>query len=221
MITRHWRAMASPVQWLIESPTETPWMDPLAHQIRQLFEAVERHLSRFDENSETVRLNRRLGDWVSVSPLLYEALRLSHRAWRITQGLFDPRIITDLERLGYPGAAIPAPLPHESEGWLMRCPLTATVRLLAPVDFGGIGKSLAVYRATRLIRQHETFRHQARPPMLLNAGGDLQIIGPAMPPGGWQIGIEHPLTPDQLGAVLNLSSPLAVCTSSIRYRRWV
>ncbi|AEW06874.1 ApbE family lipoprotein [Sulfobacillus acidophilus DSM 10332] len=221
MITRHWRAMASPIEWLIDSPTETDWIDPLADHLQHLFDTVERHLSRFREDSEAVQLNRRLGDWVKVSPILYEALRLSHRAWRITQGLFDPRIITDLERLGYHGAAIPGSLTQSADDWLTRCPRTATIRLRAPVDFGGIGKSLAVYWAALRIRRHKRFQQQTRPPMLLNAGGDLQIMGPAIPAGGWQIGIEHPVTPDHLAAVLNMSVPLAVCTSSIRRHQWM
>ena len=217
MIARQWQAMASPVEWLIDSPTEPPWVEDLAEQLKNLFAAVEGHLSRFREDSEAVRLNRRLGDPVVVSSVLYHALRLSYRAWQVTEGLFDPRVIVDLQRLGYQGATF-GTAQTSNDRWLYRCPRTSTVQLTAPVDFGGIGKSLAVLMASRLVVRAQP---EPRPPMLINAGGDLQIIGPALPEGGWQIGIEHPTVPDQLGAVVAVSSPIGLCTSSIRRHQWI
>lgn len=212
--------MASPVQCLIDVDT-FEGIEPLEKDLRALFEAVERRLSRFQEDSEAVWLNRNLGQWMSVSDMLYAALALSHRAWRLTGGLFDPRIITDLERLGYVGVEIPHGSYAKAQ-WLERRPRSRQVRLNAPVDFGGIGKSLAVYWGARLITRYFMAIHQPVPPMLLNAGGDMQMLGASVPePMGWQVGVEHPVVPDQIGMVLTFPVSMAVCTSSIRIHQWL
>ncbi|WP_053960688.1 FAD:protein FMN transferase [Sulfobacillus thermosulfidooxidans] len=211
--------MASPVQWLIDGDT-FEGMEQLENDLRILFRTVERRLSRFQENSEAVWLNRNLGQWVSVSDVLYAALAVSHRAWRLTGGLFDPRVIIDLERLGYVGAQIPFG-SHAEAQWLERRPRLRQVRLHSPVDFGGIGKSLVVFWGARLITRYFMAINRPLPPMLLNAGGDMQMLGSSVPePGGWQVGVEHPVASDQMGMVLTFPVAMAVCTSSIRIHQW-
>ena len=214
--------MASPVTWLVDVAAEPEWLGPLYERLRSLFAEVEARLSRFDEHSDLTQLNRQVGQWVSVDPMLYNALTVASRAFRLTHGLFDPRVIGDLDRLGYQGAPVDMPPTGQNGGsWLEREPRERRLRINAPVDLGGIGKSLAVSWGARLINQFLKEIEASSPPMLLNAGGDLQMLGSAVPdPDGWMIGVEHPQEPDQYALALNFGKPAAVCTSSIRIRRW-
>lgn len=226
MVERHWRAMASPVTWLIAAEEEPPWAGDLFAELVALFESVEASLSRFRSDSELTALNRSLGRPVAVSPVLYAALSLAYRAWRVTGGRFDPRVLRDLDRLGYTGTPLPsAPAdspPSRSGPWLRREPRARRVVLSAPADLGGIGKSLAVAEGIRHLARALRGRGIVPPPMLLNAGGDLAMLGPSVPaPDGWTVGVEHPGNPATLAAVLRFGAACAVCTSSVARRRWL
>ncbi len=74
-------------------------------------EEIEQALSRFRSSSDLVALNRRAGDPgpVPVTRVLGRALAATDRAHRVTGGAFDPRVLADLERLGYRGAPVDLP----------------------------------------------------------------------------------------------------------------
>ena len=85
------------------------------------FETAEAALSRFRDSSELTRLNRRAGSGlaVMVSSRLRIALVAAERARRVTAGRFDPRVLDDLDRLGYRGAPLgiePGPGGHAVHG---------------------------------------------------------------------------------------------------------
>jgi thiamine biosynthesis lipoprotein len=132
----------------------------------------------------------------------------------VTGGLFDPRILTDLERLGYRGAPIgvahgdaagddsatgPGPndversragldAPGSTTDWLLLDGRRPDVALGAPVDLGGIGKGLALRWAWH--RLWPGFRAPVGAGALLEAGGDVVAAGPAPEGGPWLVGIE-------------------------------
>ncbi|HEB12982.1 MAG TPA: FAD:protein FMN transferase, partial [Actinobacteria bacterium] len=66
--------------------------------------SVERHLSIYDKNSETVKINRRAGTTatIKVSPDMWDAIKVSKKIAALTRGGFDPTIgpLTDLWRFG-------------------------------------------------------------------------------------------------------------------------
>lgn len=72
------------------------------------FERAEQAMSRFRESSDLTRLNRAAGSAgpVEVAPRLRRALAAAWRAHHLTDGRFDPRVLGDLERLGYRGAPV-------------------------------------------------------------------------------------------------------------------
>ena len=172
-------------------------------------------MSRFSDISEITSLNRRLGSWQQVSPRLYQAIAASCRAYRITGGRFDPRVLAHLEAIGYGGAEL-GPLVADKTGgaWCERRPRSHEVRLLDAIDLGGIGKGLAVRWASHLA-QHRTDNH------LLNAGGDLMLVGDGPDGTGWLVGVEDPDEPAGLLAALRLRGPAACCTSSVRRLSWL
>jgi thiamine biosynthesis lipoprotein len=207
--------------------------------IRDEFEAAEQALSRFRETSEIHRLRLAGGRADRPSRRLLAALAAADRAWRVTDGRFDPRVLGDLERLGSDplggvGSRMAAPASRSradrGEPIVRRLGRLGPIDVPEPVDFGGIGKGLALRWAAR--RASAILGDRA---ILLEAGGDIASRG-RPGPDGWRIGIEDPRGPveppgDQApgaeapshepGAVIELPQPFgAVATSSVRRARW-
>ena len=175
-------------------------------------------MSRFRETSELTALNRRAGTFAvdRPSPRLRRALVSSDRAWRVTGGRFDPRVLVDLDRLGYRGAALDEPgaeirTVSRADRVVQRVGRRG-MRVAHPIDLGGIGKGLALrWAAARLERAG------ARD-FLVEAGGDLVARGKDPDGKPWQVGIEDPAGGEDLAVIA--VSDLAVATSSIRVNRW-
>ncbi len=198
--------------------------------VEDVFADVDRTMSRFRADSEISVLNRRPeshGDGV-VTPRLYEALALSERARRATAGRFDPRVLADLERLGSVGFVDPDRGPTPPPGAvcrgpvLERVPRSRSVRLTAAVDLGGIGKGLALRWARERAREAIGRPGSSTPAhgLLIDAGGDLVMEGPAPDGGPWRVAIEDPAGGSDPVAVLEVADG-AVATSSVRINRWV
>ena len=146
--------------------------------VRAEFEAVETEMSRFRDSSDLMRLNRVAGTGraATIPRRLERALVAADRAHRVTDGRFDPRMLRDLERLGYPGAPLDA---TDATGAAAPLGDRIAARMRAgqwtverPIDLGGIGKGLALRWAAALLERHGVER------FLLEAGGDLVAHGP-------------------------------------------
>jgi len=210
------------------------------------FERAEQAMSRFRDSSDLSHLNRAVGSGalVEVDRRLRRALVAAWRAQRVTGGRFDPRVLRDLERLGYRGAPLgargapPAPSllgareapaasplvrppardhPAHRAGWLVLAGRTSAAGVTEPVDLGGIGKGLALRWAWRRLRA--TLATGDGVGALLEAGGDL-VAGGGSPDGGpWLVGIEDPTGGSEPLAVVRVVRG-AVCTSSLAVHRW-
>ena len=186
------------------------------------FERAETAMSRFRDTSELTELNRWAGTSVVTYPStrLRQALAASDRAHRVTGGRFDPRVLVDLDRLGYRGAVLDEPgVEDRSKGrWhradrIVRPVGRGGLTVAHPIDLGGIGKGLALRWASARLE-----RAGARD-FLVEAGGDLVARGRDPDGGHWQVGIEDPAGGEDLAVIA--VSDLAVATSSIRVNRWV
>ncbi|HET7037701.1 MAG TPA: FAD:protein FMN transferase [Thermomicrobiaceae bacterium] len=193
----------------------------LAHVHARVIE-IDRALSRFRADSELRRLEATPGKPRQVTPLFMEALERSVQAARSTAGLFDPTVRDAVEAAGYdrsierleaegPGPARVA-LPAGAWERIQYDPAWNIVTLPEGVrlDFGGIGKGLAVDYALRGL-QREPFG------VLVSAGGDLAVAGPA-PGEGWLCGIS--VTADAPLADSVLLSAGALATSGLGRRQW-
>lgn len=216
-------AMASHVQIRVASHSATD-VDRALAEAATVFHDVDRTCTRFDESSDLMRANAEADGWVTVSPYCFDALVEANAAYRRTGGRFDPRVLSDLVRLGYdrslrfgppskrsndalsPRGALPAWRPEFRR-------LSRDVKLgPLPVDLGGIGKGLAVRWAAAKLRDIDGG-------FLINAGGDCVCRGYAADGGPWQVSMEDPREPQRSVAVLSVSDA-AVATSSVRIRRW-
>ena len=189
--------------------------------VRTLFAEWEQTLSRFLPESELSQLNQRAGTPVAVSNLLYTVLATALTAAQATEGVYDPAMLEQLVQAGYdrtfealPEVRFSPLLPGEpGGGWRGIRVDTIRRRVTLPVgiklDFGGIAKGMAVDAALAQLD-----RHSIRPAMV-NAGGDLAVLG--FPPASeqWQIAVP--------GRTHYWSIPLhhgAVATSGIARRHW-
>jgi thiamine biosynthesis lipoprotein len=225
--------MGSPLRLTLvgvdEPRAATTW-----RRVSDAIEDLEQALSRFRPTADLVILNGRAGDpaCAPVQARLYDALAAAERAWRRTAGAFDPRVLGDLERLGYRGADTPGPGEASEPGetlaspaavfpdgrWLHRDPRSRSVAIAAPVDLGGIGKGLALRWAFAVLEAAVPGLEDGAAGALLEAGGDLVARGAAPQPGPWLIGIESPVANQEI-AVVELASG-AVCTSSVGVHAW-
>ncbi len=217
------RAMGSPLRLSVVLAGRRPRDADVASSawlaVRREFEASDRAMSRFIDTSEITRLNRQAGSGgpIALSRRLRRALTTSDRARRITQGRFDPRVLTDLERLGDRGAPLGDPGgvdgPIRASSRVVEPVADRRFRLASPVDLGGIGKGLALRWAAASLARLGVDRY------LLEAGGDLVTRGEPPEGGPWRIGLEDPTGGAEPLAVLAVGNG-AVTTSSIRRRRW-
>lgn len=216
------RSMASDVTVRIAPGCADPQAAVAA--VESVFEAVATECTRFDAGSDLMRANAAEESQV-VGAYCFAAIAAAARAHRLTDGLFDPRVLRTLCELGYDhtapfasGALQLAAGPRRPEP--PRSPWAPgmdaerhRVRIGSePIDLGGIGKGLAVrWAAEHLGRVCESF--------VIDAGGDCYLGGDGPEGDGWHVGVEDPRGGAQPVAVLAIRDA-ACATSSIRLRRW-
>ena len=217
------QAMASEVTVLIGAGALDP--ERAMELITPVFAQVEAECTRFDTDSDLMRANRSGAEWCPVGPWCYAAVAEAAAAHLRTGGLFDPRILDALRRLGYsrslPFAAGGVEVPGSVQsavaglpGWAPGLdPDGQAVRIgPVPIDLGGIGKGLAVrWAAERLAPYYPEF--------VIDAGGDCALQGLGPDGDGWHVGIEDPRGGLHPVAVLALRDG-GCTTSSIRLRKW-
>jgi len=189
--------------------------------VRALFAEWEQALSRFIAESELSRLNQMAGTPVAVSDLLYNVLATALTAARATGGVYDPAMLEQLVKIGYDrtfdkltAVDFDPIIPGEPGGrWrgIKVDPIHRQVTLPPGIklDFGGIAKGMAVDAALESLRQHGLSQ------AMVNAGGDLAVLGLPPTEDKWLISVP--------GQKQFWSLPLhhgAVATSGIAHRHW-
>lgn len=196
-----------------------------ARLVRDVLAEVDGTCSRFRDDSDLTRANRRPGRAVEVSPVLAGAVRVALQAAEQTDGLVTPTMGGQLVALGYDrtfeaiGPDDPAHLPAappEPGSWrrvrLEGCRLTvpAGVRL----DLGATGKAYAADLAAT------TVADRLGVDVVVGVGGDLRAAGPGQV--DWPVSITDLPGPrpdaDVIARVALRSGGLA--TSSVLARRW-
>lgn len=173
----------------------------------------ERILSNWDRKSEVSRLNARAGMGnAEVSEDLLQAVSVALHWAGATGGAFDPTVepLTRVFR-GQP-AAVSVPSTKARPRW-SAVEVDATRRWVSiptgsGLDFGGIGKGIALDQAAALLRGRGISA------ALLDAGGQLLALG--APPGekGWRIGVSDPQRRDQSIVTLVLKNASAATSGN-------
>jgi thiamine biosynthesis lipoprotein len=218
------RALGSSLRVVVTKPTA---LMAAKAAVDEVVKAIDLAASRFREDSELSRLNASPERWITVSPLLAQAIAASLRGARLTGGAVDPTIGSAIRLAGYDSdfASVPAegepiqlfaqPIP----GWqaMQFDAHLRTVRLPRGVelDLGATAKALAsdlaAAAASKAIEGGGA---------LVSLGGDIAVTGEP-PPGGWPVqASEDSSAPidDDAETVTIMSGGLA--TSSTTVRRW-
>lgn len=141
---------------------------------------LDRALSLYKEDSDLSKLNASRGEAFACSPALWEALAASVAYAKATGGAFDPTVRPVL---------INGPEKLASVGY-QKLELDAakkTARLRAPgmaVDFGGIGKGIALDHAVHILRLRRINS------ALLNFGGQIYALGAPPDADAWAVTVE-------------------------------
>ena len=186
------------------------------------FHHVETCCSRFEEESELMRLSAQVGVPVVVSDLLFEAVRFALHVAEASGGAFDPTVGAAMMHRGFDrehrtgrrvratpvNAAMPlneaVPASTYRDVLLDETRHTITLRRPLVLDLGAVAKGLAIDLAARELAPFRDFA--------VSAGGDLFLGGTNRDGQPWTAGIRHPRQPGALIATLRVSNR-AVCTS--------
>jgi len=198
----------------------------ILERVPDWFEEWEAQFSRFRNDSELTRLNRRagqhVGQWMSASRLMLDVLSRALRGAEETDGLFNPLILSALKAVGYghsfepetfipdratQGVTVPdfRQIEIDHERSLIRLPLGAQI------DLGGVVKGWAAQETANRLSQIGA--------CLVDAGGDLVGVGSPDDSGGWLVSVPNPVTAE-IEAVILLKDG-AIATSGTDYRRWM
>jgi thiamine biosynthesis lipoprotein len=219
MQRQEFRAMGTTIELLLPQKQ----VEQGGEVVRQLFFHWEQTLSRFQANSELSQLNRAAGKPTRVSRLLLDVLQTALNAARATEGMFDPTLLNQLVRIGYDRSfnILPLRLPDTLSsavpggGWraikIQRDGEQSYVVLPegAALDFGGIAKGMAVDASLNRLKQ------LGIQTALVNAGGDLAVLGLPAHVKHWSVGIQ--------GKGVTWNIPLrsgALATSGTGHRHW-
>jgi thiamine biosynthesis lipoprotein len=184
---------------------------------------LEARWSRFIPTSDISRLNAAAGEFVRVSSETIELVSLAIEGWWLTDGLFDPTVLGDVQRAGYVRSFEKGPDLRGADNALGHgCDAIAVdsvgqaIRLPPGVGFdpGGVGKGLAadMVAADLLAAGAEG--------ACVDLGGDVRVAGRGPGPGGtWAIAIDHPFRPEPAAVVVLEDG--AVATSSRLRRSWL
>lgn len=184
-------------------------------------DCYERRYSRFIAESELSGLNNDTRDEVPVSRQLAAMLSRALYYAGITNGVFDPVVVSELCSLGYDrsfelvGSSIGAPAAPVRRGYSWRNVYVdrATNVVSRPVgamiDFGGLAKGAAADAALAQLVHFDG--------ALVDLGGDIRAHGEPDSARTWNIGYD-----DVRGARLEVLrvENAAVATSSTSKRRW-
>ena len=184
---------------------------------------VDRLMSIFRPDSEVSRANRLAATRpVPVGQATFGVLQEAQRIARMSRGAFDVTIhplmqlwrsVTKENRIPSRGE-MEAALASVAHADLSLDAAQRLVRFRQPgmgVDLGGIAKGYAVDAAAEALKRHGVNSG------LIDAGGDLRVVGQNRQGGSWRVGLRHPLAPSRLLLSI-LVEDEAVATSGNYFR---
>lgn len=183
-----------------------------------LFRRYEKIFSRFDPESELFRINRSIEKEIKISEPMKEVLELCLKFNKLMAGYFDPRVITNLEKIGYDkdfqkndlndGEKNISTLENFEKNLDEELKLdydNNTVWTSRRIDTTGIAKGYAVDKVAEFLKSQDWKN------FLVDAGGDMFGIGE-----GWTAGVEG-LENDTVKIKLQNEG---IATSGISRKRW-
>lgn len=185
------------------------------------FEAISRVdklMSNYKADSEISLINQQAGrNYVKVEPEVLKVIRMAIKVAALSGGAFDITIAPLVELWGFhrknghmpPTESIQKVLPLINYKNILIDEKKRKVKLKLPgmmIDLGGIAKGYAVDQAI------EALKNNGIDQALVNAGGDLYVLGHPPKRNFWHIGIRHPFVPNKTVSSLKIRDQ-AIATS--------
>lgn len=193
----------------------------------------EKRFSRFLADNELSELNNSSAGKHKVSSLMAELLLASKQYNLLTNGIFEPTIISSLEAVGYNRSFDKINPEDEKEKNRIidlekiqikykNQPKIADLKIEDDtvekpdglrLDFGGIGKGYIIDILSKtLFSSVESY--------WISAGGDIFASGSQENKKGWDIGVQNPLIPDEnIFSINTKGEKIGVATSGIIKRK--
>ncbi|NMA61724.1 MAG: FAD:protein FMN transferase, partial [Firmicutes bacterium] len=187
-----------------------------------IMEDLEQTLSRFVENSEVAKINQQAGEWVKVSPTTLQLIELGIKIGEVSHGAFDITIGAVLDLWGFGSGLYHVPTEEELAEALATVDYTQvevnhnTSEVRIPqgtiLDLGGIAKGFVVDSGISLLRKGKVQRS------IINAGGDISVIGRRPDGQPWRVGVQDPDLPSDIRWILPLDNNSVVTSGD--YQRF-
>lgn len=203
-------------QFLMDTVMEiTAYGDNKEEAVKAAFAEIKRlHTlsDNFDENSQVSKVNQMAGlERVKVDADLINMVQRSNGLADQFDGVFDVTVgpLTDLWGIGRKGDFVPTQAEIDQVLPLINYRLlevnTSDSTLYLPkkgmkLDLGGIAKGYAVDKAIEILKE------KGIQSALINAGGDVRVIGTKSDATPWRIGVQHPRDTEGIIAKLALTS---------------
>lgn len=190
--------------------------------VKNIFAKNEKIFSRFLPDSELSKINSNLGREIKVSREMFEVLKLCLEFNEVSWGYFDPRIIGNLEKIGYDrnfremgeireiGEISPEGISGRLEDDLILDSEKSIAIFKKRMDTTGIVKGYTVDEAADFLKR-EGWQN-----FLIDAGGDMFVQGFNKEGEDWRIGIEG-LEDEKI--MLKLHNQ-GIATSGISRKKW-
>ena len=192
--------MASPVRITIYSSSKQRARKAARAAFDRMHQ-LERTLSDWIPESESNRLERNAPEFMTISTDLGDAIKLSRTLWNATDRAFDPtigplvelwRVTRKTGRMPHQDAIAAARSKVDFNAVELREDEARIKSVGVELDFGGIGKGIALDEASRILDEYGLNRH------LIDFDGE--ILAGDEPPGRsfWQVeltpeGVNEPL----------------------------
>lgn len=195
-----------------------------AMRVQALFAWHERTMSRFVPESELNALNASAPRAFEASPLLFDVVSDAIGWACVTDGIFDPTVVDDVNAAGHahglvrtaqaPTAVLERVATRRTSRWraisIDHDHETITLPPGVGIDLDGIGKGYTVDRAIAALGPGAN--------ALVNASGDLYAAGDGPHGEGWYIGIQDPFGGADDVAVLNVNDRGVATSGATRHR---
>jgi len=174
--------------------------------------------------SDVCRINEKAGqEPVAVSSDVFRMLELSQEYFRLTKGAFDVTIGPVADSWGFGRSQQGVPEKEQLEkarkladnGALVLNASAQTVFLAKAgmkLDLGGVAKGYATERALEVLQE------KGIEAALIDAGGNIRVLGSKDGKTPWKIGVRDPRDPSGLLATLDLTG--GSCVTSGDYNRY-
>ncbi|MFA7319381.1 MAG: FAD:protein FMN transferase [Parcubacteria group bacterium] len=219
---KEWRALGTDIYLqIIGDIRQKSEMEKIFLEVSDIYKRQEKIFSRFDKESELSKINSHLGKFFDGSSDILRVAEKSLDYFKESDGLFDPRILETLEKIGYDRSFSKEDFSSDGIAAIIEVEKAdlkndlvvenGRMKFLKRLDFSGIAKGYITDRVVDFL-QLQGFRN-----FLIDSGGDMFAAGKNSLGNDWGIALEGSHNEDE---TLVEISDAAVATSGNVRRNW-